>query len=437
MSVRVRFAPSPTGKLHIGSARTALFNFLFARHERGKFLLRIEDTDQKRSTQESLDQILESLRWLGIQWDDEPVFQSRRLDRYRERARELMASGRAYEQADEQKGTAVAFRPDRGSIAWPDAVHGPSARDTTEDKDLVLLKSDGWPTYNFACVVDDIDMGITHVIRGNDHIPNTPKQISLYRALGAEPPVFAHIPLILNEDGSKMSKDFKKRDRGGAVTLEPADIDHFRRLGFLRQTLVNALALLGWSPGEDLELMSMETIIEKFTLDRVKTSQARFDLVKMTAFNGHYIRRTPLDELVELVRPYVPPHPRLRDIVAQQHERLTTLAEIRELTAWAFGEAVAIDEKARRAVLQKEGVKEHLAAAARALEGCDWTTAPPLEEALKRTAADRAVGLKHVAQPVRVAVTGSTASPPIHETLWLLGRERALARIRAALESLS
>ncbi|HEY3226041.1 MAG TPA: glutamate--tRNA ligase family protein, partial [Planctomycetota bacterium] len=258
MTVRVRFAPSPTGDLHIGGVRTALYNFLFARHEKGTFVLRVEDTDQKRNREESLATIKEGLSWCGLAWDEGPHYQSLRLDRYRECAKQLEAAGRAYWQEDPDKGKALRFRIDRGPCRWPDVIHGESVMDTSADPDLVIIKSDGFPTYNFAVVVDDHDMKITHVLRADEHYPNTPKQISLYRALGWEPPLFGHMPLIFAPDGSKLSK--RETEKYRAMGL-PVSVGECRKLGYLPEAVVNFLALLGWSPGNNVELMTLEEMI--------------------------------------------------------------------------------------------------------------------------------------------------------------------------------
>jgi glutamyl-tRNA synthetase len=436
MTVRVRFAPSPTGDLHIGGVRTALYNFLFARHEKGTFVLRVEDTDQKRNREESLATIKEGLSWCGLAWDEGPQYQSLRLDRYRECAKQLEAAGRAYWQEDPDKGKALRFRIDRGPCRWPDVIHGESVMDTSADPDLVIIKSDGFPTYNFAVVVDDHDMKITHVLRADEHYPNTPKQISLYRALGWEPPLFGHMPLIFAPDGSKLSK--RETEKYRAMGL-PVSVGECRKLGYLPEAVVNFLALLGWSPGNNVELMTLEEMIAAFTLDRVGKTPARFLVDKLVWMNGQYIRKTPIDRLVELCRPYlaeaydlsrVPPE-KLRKAVAQQQERLKRLDEIVPLTRFFFS-PVTYDPAAVEKWLKTGGfdvvreLRNELAAAP------DFGK-ERIETLLKSFAERRGLKLGGVAQPLRVAVTGTPVSPPIHDVLELLGREAVLERIDRAL----
>jgi glutamyl-tRNA synthetase len=435
-----RFAPSPTGTLHIGGARTALYNYLFTRHEGGTFLLRIEDTDRIRSTRESVEVIYESLAWLSIKWDKEPCFQSSRLKRYHEVAELLLKAGRAYQRTDLDKGTAVIFRADKGLIEWDDLIHGKIGRDISQDPDLVLLKSDGYPTYNFACVVDDIDLEITHVIRGDDHIPNTPKQISVFRALDAPIPKYAHIPLILNPDGSKMSKDYKKRHPGKEIII-PTSVLAYRKMGYLPEALANFLALLGWSPGDDREIMSMKEMIELFSLQRVKNCGAKFNLEKLTWMNGHYIRKKSLDELVEIALPYLSesfdiskvPTEKIRQAIAQQHERLKTLAELPELTRFFFQDEVEYDPQAVQGVLCKEGTGEILNKVIEELERLESFDTTELERIITDLRKRLGIKLQEVAQPIRVCITGSTVSPPIYDTMALLGKQRVLERLRRGL----
>ncbi len=436
MTARVRFAPSPTGYLHIGGARTALYNFLFARHEKGTLVLRIEDTDLERNTEASYRSIFEGLEWLGLKPDEGPYYQSRRLDLYRASAQKLEAAGRAYWKEDPGKGRGLYFRIEAEKVVWPDLIHGESARDPSGEGDLVLLKSNGYPTYNFACVVDDHDMGITHVLRGDEHYNNTPKQIQVYRALGWEPPRFGHIPLIFDPKGEKISK---RKTYDFPVTIEDC-----RGMGYLPEAFLNFIALLGWSPGGNLEFMTVDEMIGHFTLDRVGSSPARFSHEKLYSFNGHYIRKTPLDRIVELCRPIlekayglsdVPPG-KVREAVRQQQERLRTLGDVVELTRFFFAEPVAYDEKAvqkwlpRRPDGTRGGFLPELRSQLAALETFDRE---PIERVLKGMSEKHGVKMGAVAQPLRVAVTGSDASPPMHETLGLLGKDRVLARIDGAL----
>lgn len=440
-NIRVRFAPSPTGTLHIGGARTALYNFLFVRHEGGTFILRIEDTDRTRSTQESLQTIYDSLRWLGIEWDEKPYFQSQRIELYKEKADYLLSSGRAYKRDDVGKGTAIVFKIDREYIEWEDCIHRKIGRDTSDDPDLVIMKSDGFPTYNFACVVDDFDLEITHVIRGDDHISNTPKQISLYRVFEKPIPKFAHIPLILNPDGSKMSKDYKKKGAGGKEDFIPTSVMEYKKMGFLPETFTNFLALLGWSPGNDIEIMSMEEMIKAFSLDRVNDRSAQFNIEKLTWMNGHYIRQKSLDEIIELGKPFLQSHfdisnvpsNKLREAIRLEHERLKTLAELPELTKFFFVEDINYDEKAISKVLRKNNAKEILIKVKDVLQNVESFDNAKIEKVLVELAEKLSTKFQNVAQPIRVAITGTTVSPPIHETIELLGKERILKRIEKAL----
>jgi glutamyl-tRNA synthetase len=441
MSVRVRFAPSPTGDLHIGGVRTALYNFLHARHEKGTFVLRIEDTDQQRNREDSLRTIREGLAWCGIAWDEGPHYQSLRLERYRECADELLKKGRAYWKEDPDKGRALYFSIDRGRIAWKDLIHGEMAFDTSADPDLVIVRSNGFPTYNFAVVVDDHDMEITRVLRGDEHAPNTPKQISLYRAFGWTPPEFGHMPLIFDPDGAKLSK--REIEKYRAMGL-PVTVDECRRLGYLPEAIVNFLALLGWSPGNNLELMTLEEMVRLFTIDRIGATPARFLVDKLLWMNGQYIRKCPLDRLVDLCRPYLEaaydlsdaPAEGVREAVRQQQERLKRLDEIVGLTRFVFAPAIEYDAKAVEKWLKADGARAILIELRAALAAMAAFGKEPVEALLRSLAERRGLKLARVAQPLRVAVTGSDASPPMHETLAALGKDRVLARIDEALKLL-
>src|SRR5438046_1267963 len=287
MTVRVRFAPSPTGYLHVGGARTALFNWLYARHEGGKFLLRIEDTDKARSTDEHTQVILDGLSWLGLDWDEELVFQGARVQRHQEIADRLLAEGKAY-----MEEGAIRFRVPPGEIAWEDAVHGRISFQGADIKDFIILRSDRTPIYNLAVVVDDLDMGITHVLRGDDHISNTPKQIALYRAMGAPLPVFAHVPMLNGPDGKKLSK------RHGATA-----VGDYQHMGILPAAMRNFLALLGWSPGGDKEIMTLDEMIGLFSFEGIQQKSAIFDMTKLEWMNGQYLSMASAVELYPLVSP--------------------------------------------------------------------------------------------------------------------------------------
>jgi glutamyl-tRNA synthetase len=435
MTVRVRFAPSPTGKLHIGGVRTALFNFLFARNQSGVFILRIEDTDRLRSRDEFTEGIQESLRWLGLAWDEGPFFQSRRTERYDGAIQRLVDQGTAYIREDAGKGEAVVFKIPREPVEFEDLVHGRIGIDLAKDPDLVIRKSDGSPTYNFACVVDDADMGITHVIRGDDHIYNTPKQIAVYRALGLTPPRYAHIPLILNPDGTKMSK----RDDVPAFALD------YRELGYLPEALVNFLALLGWSPGNDLELMSMADMTRLFSLDRINRSPARFFLDKLNSFNKHYLKQRSLEELLSLGRPFLEraydlsgvPAETVQEAVRLNRDRIERLSDLVELARFALVRDPPVDPRAEQKHLGREGADEVLRRCAelfRRLQSDGDFTGDRIESGLKAIAEATGRKMGEVAQPVRVAVTGIDRSPPIHETLLLIGPDETVRRIERALQ---
>ena len=442
MTVRVRFAPSPTGDLHIGGVRTALYNYLHARHEKGVFVLRIEDTDQARNREDSLKTIKDGLAWCGLAWDEGPHYQSLRLDRYRECARQLEEMGRAYWKDDPEKGKALYFKIDREQIAWKDLVHGEIAftisPDTKVDPDLVLVRSNGFPTYNFAVVIDDHDMGITRVLRGDEHVPNTPKQIMLYRAFGWTPPEFGHMPLIFDPNGEKLSKRDIEKYRAMGL---PVTVDDCRRLGYLPEAIVNFLALLGWSPGNNVELMTLDEMVKAFTVERIGGTPARFLVDKLQWMNGQYIRLCPLDRLVDLCRPHLAAKYDLskfdpavvREAVRSRQERLKRLDEIVPLTKYIFQESVDYDAAAVAKWLKVEGAKAILGELRAGLAAMERFDKEPIEALLKSIADQRGLKLAKVAQPLRVAVTGTDQSPPMHETLGVLGKERVLARIDATL----
>jgi glutamyl-tRNA synthetase len=430
MPVRVRFAPSPTGYLHIGGARTALFNWLLARREKGVFVLRIDDTDQTRNSEASLRTILDGMRWLGLSWDEGPIHQADRKGRHLEAAKELEAKGRAYWREDPGKGRALVFRIDREKIAWHDAIHRASAMDTSKDPDLVILKSDGYPTYNFATVVDDHDLGITHVIRGDEHYSNTPKQLSLFRAFGWTPPVFAHVPLIFDPQGRKISK---REKYDFPVTIEEA-----QNMGYLPEAIVNFIVLLGWSPGGDRELMTLEEMAGLFSLDRVGDTPARFLLDKLKWMNMQYLKRKPPAELARAARPYLAAAGRrlegvsdawLESLVRPYAERMETLSKFAKDVTPFFADTVEYDPKAVETVLKAAGAKERLEKARTALAALPAFDAPAIHDAVQKLTAELGVKMQDIAQPLRVAVMGTKVSPPIHDTLALLGRERVLRRI--------
>jgi len=442
MTVRVRFAPSPTGDLHIGGVRTALYNFLHARHEGGVFVLRIEDTDQARNSEESLKTIKEGLAWCGLSWDDGPYYQSKRLDRYKELAKQLEGLGRAYWKTDPEKGTALHFKLDHGQQKFTDLVHGTvSFMYTAAEPDFVLLRSSGFPTFMFANAVDDHDMGITRVLRGDDHLSNTPKQLQLFKAFGWTPPEYGHMPLIFDPNGAKLSK--REIEMYRAIGL-PVTVSECQRLGYLPEAIVNFLALLGWSPGNNIEVMTLDEMVKLFTVDRIGSTPARFLVDKLQWLNAQYIRKCPIDRLVELCRPYlsekydlskVSPET-MKEAVRQQQERLKRLDEIAPLTKFVFLPTVDYDEKAVTKWLKAEGGKSVLEELRTGLAAMDRFEREPVESLLKSVAEKRGLKLGKVAQPLRVAVTGGDASPPMHETLAILGKETVMARTDGILKTL-
>jgi glutamyl-tRNA synthetase len=409
-------APSPTGFLHIGGVRTFLFNWLYARGRGGECLLRIENTDTSREVADATEQIQRSLSWLGIDWDGPVTFQLDAMDRCRELAAHLVAEGKAYE--DEG---AIRFRmPDEGVTGWDDAVLGRIEFPNEQLEDLVIVRSDGRATYNFANPVEDLDDGITHVIRGSDHVSNTPKQLQILQALGPDVPVYAHVPDVLGDDGKKLSK------RHGATS-----VDEFRAAGYLPEALMNFLSLLGWAPDGETTIMSPEELVERFSLERVGASPATLDYAKLDWMNGVYLRDLPVEEyagrLVTWLREqgYDWPDERVRAAAPLVQEKIVRLNEFPAFAGFLFGE-----------VEPDPGLLDGtiLGAAAAALETTEPWTAEAIETSLKRLCDDLGQKPRQVFQPIRVAVTGSKVSPGLYESLELLGRDEALERIRRAAE---
>jgi glutamyl-tRNA synthetase len=416
MAVRVRIAPSPTGLLHIGTARTALFNWLYARHEGGEFRLRIENTDTSREVAEAVDQIQGSLRWLGLDWDGPHTFQLDRMDDCRRVAGELVAEGKAYE--DEG---AIRFRmPDDGVTAWDDVVRGRIEYPNEKLEDVVIVRSDGRPTYNFASPLEDVWDGITHVIRGDDHIPNTPKQLNIIRAVGAEIPVYAHVPMIFGMDGKKLSK------RHGAQAVE-----EFRTAGYLPETMLNFLALLGWAPDGETTLMRHDELIERFALDRVSPSPSQFDYQKLDWMNGVYLRELPPTEFAHRLLLWLGENGYDWDagLVTQAaplvQEKIARLAEFPGFAGFFFH-----DVEPDAADL--DGGTPMLTLAEEALTSVEPFEAPAIEAALREAADRLELKPRQAFQPIRIAVTGSKVSPGLFESIELLGRETTLTRLRAA-----
>jgi glutamyl-tRNA synthetase len=409
-------APSPTGLLHIGGVRTFLFNWLFARGRGGECLLRIENTDTSREVEESVEQIERSLRWLGIEWDGATTFQLDVMERAKEEARRLVAEGTAYE----DEGAIRIRMPDEGSTGWEDAIKGRIEVPNAELEDLVLVRSDGRPTYNFASPLEDWLDGITHVIRGDDHVSNTPKQINVLRALGAEPPVYAHVPNVFGADGKKLSK------RHGAVS-----VDEFREEGYIPEALMNFLALLGWAPDGETTIMSAEELIERFSLERVGSSPATFDYAKLDWMNGVYLRALPPDEYAGRLLAYLReqrldwPEERVRAAAPIVQEKIGRLGEFAEFAGFLFHEVEPDPELLDARILE---------AAARALAAVDPWTADGIETALKQLCDDVGEKPRTVYLPIRVAVTGSRVSPGLYESLELLGKQISLARLESVKE---
>jgi glutamyl-tRNA synthetase len=462
-TVRARFAPSPTGDLHIGGARTALFNWLLARHTGGAFILRIEDTDVARSTQESIQVILDAMTWLGLDWDEGPFYQTERLSLYREMADQLVTKGKAYrcyclpEELEAKREAAMKaglkpkydrtclqrktsfpdqpfairfFSPDEGKTVVEDLIQGRVEFDNSELDDLIILRSDGLPTYNFSVVIDDVTMNITHVIRGNDHLNNTPRQIQIYQALGCPLPKFGHVPMILGPDKKKLSK------RHGAQSVM-----EYQKMGYLPQGVVNYLVRLGWSYG-DQEEFTLKELIEKFTLEAVGKSAAAINPGKLDWLNSQYIKRMETDELTKKVLPFIEAKgysvtdtDLLKRAVFSLRERSKTLVEMADLSEFYFCEEIIYDEEAAKKFLKGESMVIF-----------EEVIASLSEEAIlkkesnhlliQRLSESRHEPLVKIAQPLRVALTGRAVSPPIDEVMEALGKERVIQRLKKAMENI-
>lgn len=425
----VRFAPSPTGFLHLGSARTALVNWVYAKHTGGDFLLRIEDTDLKRSKKEFLEEILADLKWMGLTFPNEPVYQSARFDLYRAKAEKILEEGKAY-----KEGEAIICRVDKGrEVKVKDLVHGEITFNTDQIKDQVLIKSDGSPAYNFCCTVDDAALGVTLVIRGDDHISNTPKQILLYEALGAAPPEFAHMPLMMGPDGSKLSK------RHGAVSVE-----EYKKQGFLPEALVNYLLLLGWAPGGEREVFTIDTAVEKFDICDMRDVQVRFDQKKLRWLNGEHIKKKPLSELVPLLRERteraglpadVIDEAKFAALVELYRKRIRTLDDFSRLTESFFTDDYSKDEKGLKKYLSSETQKEYLKALAGKVGQLEEFNTDTLETVLRDLADEEGVKAAKIIHPARMAVSGKTMGAGLFEMMELLGKEKVVDRLQAAATS--
>lgn len=461
MTVRTRFAPSPTGYLHVGGARTALFSWLYARKHGGQFILRIEDTDLERSTAESVNAILEGMAWLGLEYDEGPFYQTRRFDRYKEVIAQLLAQGDAYycycskdeldalrqqQRANKEKpryngkcrhapqkkqGVSPVIRfknPLEGSVIVQDTVKGNVEFQNSGLDDLIIARPDGTPTYNLTVVVDDLDMGLTHVIRGDDHLNNSPRQINIFKALNADIPTFAHLPMILGDDGARLSK------RHGAVSVMS-----YRDDGFLPEALLNYLVRLGWSHG-DQEIFSIDEMIALFDIVDVNKSASAFNTDKLLWLNQQYIKTSPPEHIAHHLSWHMGQldsdlsnGPNLTKVVELQQERAKTLVEMAANSQFFYKEVAVYDEKAARKNLTQASA-EILEDMYQRLSALPEWLAEPIHAHIKDCSANRAVGMGKVAQPIRVAITGNTMSPPLDVTLELLGSERTLVAIRLAVQ---
>ncbi len=467
-SYRLRFAPSPTGYLHVGGARTALYNWLYAHKQNGTFILRIEDTDVQRSSDEMVQIILNSMKWLGLEWEEGPYFQSQRLELYKQAALKLVEQGKAYRcfckpeelnarreagmkvagawkyervclpltpeeirtKLEKRESHAIRFIVPAGRTTFRDVVHGEISLDHGSIDDFVLLRSDGHPTYHLSVVVDDIEMKITHVIRGDDHISNTPKQILLYNAFGANPPEFGHLPLILGPDKKRLSK------RHGAVAVE-----EYRTQGILPEALVNFLALLGWNPGDDREIFSLEDLIKEFGLERVGSSNAVFDFKKLLWMNGKYMSSLSLQRILEALEPYLPDkewsrNPEFAARVDLMRTRATTLVELILMLEPYYNEDFSYDAKALDKARKEAGLKSLLEDFTGILTNLSEWQIALLEDQLRSFAEQRGIKPSVLIHPIRLAVSGKTSGPGLFELLLSMGQENTVRRLQRFIRSL-
>ena len=432
--IRVRFAPSPTGKVHIGNIRAAIFNWLYARHVGGEFLLRVEDTDLERSTPEAIQTLLECMAWLGLDYDGEVMYQTSQREHHLAVAEELLSKGYAYKENKGGQGECVIFRmPKEGVIEYDDLVKGHMKKKAKDTQDFVIVRSDGSPVFHLANVLDDITQGVTHIIRGDDHVENTFKHIQLFKAIGAPIPQYAHLPMIVNNAG----KPYSKRD-GSAFVGE------FRELGYLPETLFNYLALLGWAPGDDRELMTRAEMVEAFDFAKCKASPARFDMKKLTWMNGEYIARQPREayeaeftkRLAAAGLSAEPLNGHRSELLDQIQPRTKTYADLPGNCRYFFEEAYPFDEKAVAKRLKPEGTAELLEEIASALEALPAFSIEAMEACIRAMGEAKGTGMGPLVHPIRVAVSGKTEGPGLFEMLWLLGRERSLSRLRTVADRL-
>jgi glutamyl-tRNA synthetase len=470
--IRVRIAPSPSGYLHIGTARAALFNWLFARKNGGKFLLRIEDTDSERSYKEMVDIIFSSLKWLGLDWDEPPIYQSQRIDIYKDYVNKLLESGKAYrcwctperlkEMQEQARANKTDYRYDRhclnlpesekrtliesgapaairlhippGSTSFHDLILGDLTKEHKEIEDFIIARSDGRAIYNMAVVVDDHEMRISHVIRGNDHVPNTYKQILIYKGLGVEPPQFAHLPLILDKDRSKMSK------REGAVA-----VTDYEKLGYLKEAVINFIALLGWSPGDDKEIMAREEMVELFSVDKINPTNAIFDMTKLRWMNGEYIRKADNNQLVDLIRPFLVEKGLttnlwinsrwtwMLEFVRLMKERCHLLTEFGEQGYYFFTDSFDYDAKGVEKQFKNPEVVDRLDKWATFMAGLAEFKAVGLETGLRQLSEEMAIKPAELIHPIRLALSGVSGGPPLFEMMELLGKDECVSRIKKAI----
>ncbi|WP_017443592.1 glutamate--tRNA ligase [Gayadomonas joobiniege] len=461
MTIKTRFAPSPTGYLHVGGARTALYSWLFAKANGGEFVLRIEDTDIERSTQAAIDAIMDGMQWLDLSWDQGPYFQTERFDRYKSLIEQLLQQGQAYkcfcsaeeleemrekqmaagekaryngkwrDREDHPEGQPYVIRfknPQTGSVVFDDKIRGRIEVSNSELDDLIIQRSDGSPTYNFCVVVDDWDMGITHVVRGEDHINNTPRQINILKALNAPIPEYAHVSMILGDDGKKLSK------RHGAVSVM-----QYRDEGYLPQALLNYLVRLGWSHG-DQEIFSREEMLKLFTLEGINKAASAFNTEKLVWLNQHYIKTLPASEVAAHLQWHLKQQkldisegPAIEDVIQIQADRVKTLAELVSVSRYFYEDFDEFDEKAAKKHLRPVA-KDALEKVAEKLNDLDNWTTEALHTVINQTAEELGVGMGKVGMPLRVAVSGSGNSPSLDQTICLIGKQRSLKRIALALE---
>ncbi|MFA5059356.1 MAG: glutamate--tRNA ligase [Candidatus Omnitrophota bacterium] len=419
--MRVRFAPSPTGFLHIGGARTALFNWMYARSQGGQFILRIEDTDQARSKKEYVDEILDSMKWLGLDWD-EIYFQSQRFSIYKEYAERLVQENKAY-----REDSAIILKIIPAEIVFYDLIRGEIKFDTATIKDQVLIKSDGSPTYSFACVVDDALMNISCVVRGEDHISNTPKQIVIYQALGLKIPKFAHLPLIMDEEGGRMSKRF------GAVA-----VTEYRNLGFVPEAIVNYLMLLGWSPGENQEIVKLSDAVKRFSIKKINKTAAVFSMDKLRWINSQYIKKMETAKLAELLKPFLTQKGyaygnTLESIVKLFQGRLATLTDFLDWADFIFVGDIQISEEIKAKFFISERKKD-LIRLIEILENLETFDIKATEEAFRKVVAEQGINSSELVHPTRVALTGKEIGPGLFDTMVVLGKEKTIERLRKAKE---